>query len=144
VSIKDSVSLLESLGEAAAHTRNAVLLTEFIRQSARRSIVKPYLNAAGDLTVYFVDTEVERVIEGAVEHGEYNSHLNLAPQQIRAIVEKFQRAFPVAQANTSVVTSSGARYFLRQITEHAIPLLSILGHNEVPPGVRVVCLGTVK
>jgi flagellar biosynthesis protein FlhA len=144
VSIKDSVSLLESLGEAAAHTRNSVLLTEFIRQSIRRAIVKPYLNQAGDLTVHFVDSEIERTLEGAIEHGEHSSHLNLAPQQIRAIVERFQRAFPVAQANTSVVTSSGARYFLRQITEHAIPSLSILGHNEVPPGVRVVCLGTVN
>ena len=143
-SIRDAASILEALGEAAAMTRNPVLLTEYVRQAIRRAIVKPYLNPAGDLTVHFVDPEIERSIEGAVEHGENSSHLTLAPQVIRAIVEKFQRSFPVTEANAAVLTSSGSRHFLRQITEHALPGLAILGHNEVPPGIRVVCIGTVK
>ena len=68
VSIRDSVSILEALGKAAAMTRNPVLLTEFVRQPIRRNVVKPHLNPVGDLTVYFVDAEIERPIEGAVEH----------------------------------------------------------------------------
>ena len=49
VSVRDAVSILEALGEAAGITRNPVLLTEYVRQSIRRTVVKPYLNAAGDL-----------------------------------------------------------------------------------------------
>ncbi len=45
VSIRDAVSILEALGEAAGSTRNPVLLTEYVRQAIRRSIVKPYLDA---------------------------------------------------------------------------------------------------
>ena len=37
VSIRDAVSILEALGEAGASTRNPVLLTEYVRQSIRRS-----------------------------------------------------------------------------------------------------------
>src|SRR5262249_53111607 len=44
VSIRDAVSVLEALGQAAAATRNPILLTEYVRQSIRRSVVKPYLN----------------------------------------------------------------------------------------------------
>ena len=45
VSIRDSVTILEALGEAAVTTRNPVLLTEYVRQALRRMVVKPYLNA---------------------------------------------------------------------------------------------------
>jgi flagellar biosynthesis protein FlhA len=119
-------------------------MTEFVRQSIRRSIVRPFVSANGDLTAYFVDGEVEKKLEGATEHGELNSHLNLAPQEIRALIDKFQRTFPVAQANSTILTSSGSRYFLRQVLENALPSISVISHNEIPAGVRIVCLGTVK
>ncbi len=67
VSIRDAVSILEALGEAAPATRNPVLLTDYVRQSIRRVVVKPYLNANGDLPAYFLDPQLERFAEGGVE-----------------------------------------------------------------------------
>ena len=75
VSIRDSASILEALGEAAPTSRNPVLLTEYARQAIRRSIVKPYLNAAGELPAYFLEGAVEQSIERATEHGEQNRFL---------------------------------------------------------------------
>ncbi len=144
VSIRDANTILEALAEAASMTRNPILMTEFVRQAIRRSLVKPLLNAGGELPLYFCDPEIEQAVEKAIEHGEQNSHLNLAPQAIRRIVERFTAAFPVPESTPGVLTTSGARYFLRQITETALPALTIVAHNEVPPGVRVVSLGTVK
>ena len=60
VSIRDAVSILEALGEAAAATRNPVLLTEYVRQAIRRAVVKPYLNRAGDLPAWFLDPAIEQ------------------------------------------------------------------------------------
>jgi flagellar biosynthesis protein FlhA len=144
VSIRDSITLLESLAESSALTKNPVLMTEFVRQTMRRSVVKPFVGTAGDLPAYFVDGEIERRIEASVEHAELNSHLSLAPDEIRVIIDKFQKAFPIAQANSTVLASSGARFFLRQILENALPSVSVISHNEIPTGIRIVCLGTVK
>ncbi|HVP46839.1 MAG TPA: flagellar biosynthesis protein FlhA, partial [Bryobacteraceae bacterium] len=47
VSIRDAVSILEALSDAGASTRNPILLTEYVRQAIRRTVVKPYLNASG-------------------------------------------------------------------------------------------------
>ena len=44
VSVRDSVKILEALGEAAQSSKNPVLLTEYVRQSIRRGIVQPLLN----------------------------------------------------------------------------------------------------
>jgi len=43
--------LLEALGEAANMTKNPVVLTEFVRQTLRRVVAKPFLNTAGDLNL---------------------------------------------------------------------------------------------
>src|ERR1700761_6581312 len=144
VPIRDAGTILEAMGDGAAITRNTALLTEYVRQAVRRSIVKPYLNPASDLPAYFVDSEMERSIESAAEHGEHGSHISLSPQQIKSIVDRFVRTLPAADSGLVVITSSGARLFLKQITENALPALAVIGHNEVPSGIRVICLGTVK
>jgi flagellar biosynthesis protein FlhA len=144
VSIRDAVTILEALGEAANITRNSVLLTEYVRQAIRRMVVKPYLNAAGDLPAYFIEPAIEQGVEQAVEHAENTSHLNLAPQRIREIVERFARVAGTPETPVAALAGSGARYFLRLILEANSPNLFVLSHSEVPPGVKVISLGTVQ
>jgi flagellar biosynthesis protein FlhA len=144
VSVRDAVSILEALGEAAGATRNPVLLTEYVRQSIRRTVVKPYLNRAGDLASWFVDPAIEQSVETAVEHGEQNSHLTMSPQAIREILNRIANRVVSPETPVVAITSSGARYFLRQIVEPSIPNLFFLAHNEVPPGMRVQSLGNIS
>jgi flagellar biosynthesis protein FlhA len=144
VSIRDVVTILEALGEAAAMTKNPVLLTEYVRQAIRRLLVKPYLNAKGELPAFFIDSQIEQSIETGIEYNEHASHMNLSPQKIRDILDKLTRGVGSPESPMVVVTSSTARYFLRQIIEGNLPNLSILSHNEVPPGVRVVSLGLIQ
>jgi flagellar biosynthesis protein FlhA len=143
VSVRDAVSVLEALGEAAAATRNPVLLTEYVRQTIRRTVVKPYLNRSGELPAWFLDPAIEQSVESAVEHGEQNSHLTLAPQTLREILNRIASRVVLPEAPVAAITSTGARYFLRQITESSIPNLFFLAHNEVPPGLRIQTLGNI-
>ena len=144
VSIRDAGSILEALGEAAAVTKNTVLITEYVRQTIRRMVVKPYLNAKGDLPAYFLDANLERTIETAVEHSENMSHLNLSPQKIREILDLIQRTVGTPDTAIVALTSSGSRYFLRQMAENSIRNLFVLAHSEVPAGVKVISLGTIQ
>jgi len=144
VSIRDAVTILEALGEAGSMTKNPILLTEYARQAIRRLLVKPYLNAAGELPAFFIDSQIEQSIEGAIQYNETSSHLNLAPQKLREILDRVTRSAGVADSPIAAVTSSSARYFLRQVIEGQAPNLSILSHNEIPAGVRVVSLGLIQ
>jgi len=144
VSIRDAATILESLGEASAVTKNSVLLTEYVRQAIRRMLVKPYLNSSGDLPAYFIDPSMERGIESAVEHTEHSSHLNLPPQRIREILDRLIKVIGPAENPVVAVTSSGARFFLRQIVEGSSLNLSLLSHSEIPAGVKVVSLGLIQ
>jgi flagellar biosynthesis protein FlhA len=144
VSIRDAVSILEALGEAAPATRNPVLLTDYVRQSIRRVVVKPYLNAAGELPAYFLETQLERFAEGGVEHGETNSSLALAPHALRDLLDRLSRGVGPLESPAVVITSSTCRFFLRQAVEASIPNLFFLAHSEIPAGIKVISQGVIQ
>ena len=144
VSIRDAVSILEALGEAAPSTRNPVLLTDYVRQSIRRVVVRPYLNSNGDLPVWFLDQPLERIAEGGVEHGESNSSLVLAPGTLRDVMDRIARTVGPVESPTAVVAGSTCRYFLRQSIEATVPNLFFIAHNEIPAGTKVISLGVIQ
>jgi flagellar biosynthesis protein FlhA len=114
-----------------------------VRQAIRRQVVKPLLEPSGDLSAYFLDPVLEQSVESAVEHTENSSHVNLSPQRIHEIQERLKKCCNPTDSPGVLVTGSAARFFVRQIVESTTPNLSVLSHNEIPPGNRVVSLGTV-
>jgi len=138
------VTILEAMGEAALVTRNPVLLTEYVRQAMRRSLVRPLLDRNGQLTVYLLDADLEKAIEDAVQHGEHTSHVNLHPQRVSELLAAAGKAIPTGGGSWILLTSSGARFFVRQILEAHYPQAAVLSHGEVPPGLRVVSLGVLR
>lgn len=144
VSIRDSVTILETLGEAAASIRNPILVTEYVRQSLRRIIVKPYLNANNELPAFLLDPSLEQMVESAVEHGEQTSHLTLAPQALRDLLQRITQKVGHPEAPTVAIASSASRYFLRQIAEPTLRNLVFIGSNEIPAEVKVVSLGVIQ
>jgi flagellar biosynthesis protein FlhA len=144
VSIRDAVSILEALGEAAPATRNPVLLTDYVRQAIRRVVVKPYLNASGDLAAWFIDPPLERLVEGGIEHSDSNSSLALAPNLLRDLLDRVARSVGPIESPVVAIGSSSSRYFFRQAVESSIPHLYFLGHSEIPAGIKVISLGVIQ
>ena len=142
VPIRDGVVILESLSEAAAITRNPILLTEYVRQALRRSVVKPFVAPDGNLPALIVEGSLEREVEQAVEHQESISHCNLAPQQVRTLLEAAKSAVARHGSSFALLTSTGARFFVRQILENQFPGIGVLSHGEVPAGAKVIALGS--
>jgi flagellar biosynthesis protein FlhA len=143
VPIRDAVGILEALGEAAQSSKNPVLLTEYVRQSIRRGIVRPLMNAQRELPAYLLDPSIERAIESSIEHAELNSVLTMAPEGIRDIVGRLGRKIDKAESAV-VIASAGSRYFLRQIVESALPNLTVLSQNEIAPEVKVRSRGVIE
>ena len=105
--------------------------------------MKPYLNDSGDLSAYLLDPGMEQAIESTVEHTESSSHVNLSPQRIREILDRITARTGTGDVPVVVVASSAARFFVRQIAESAVPNVTVISHNEIPPGTKVVSLGAI-
>jgi flagellar biosynthesis component FlhA len=94
--------------------------------------------------VYFIDPSIEQAVESAVEHGEQNSHIGMAPQTMREILDRIAAIAGKLDSTALAVTTSGARYFLRQMVEPSNLNLYFLSHNEVPAGIKLISLGVIR
>jgi flagellar biosynthesis protein FlhA len=142
VSIRDAASILEALSEAAAMTKNPILLTEFVRQALKRTVVKPFLQGSNTLPVWQLDPAFEQEFEAAVQHAEFNSHITVGPARMRDLLNRLATKLNGASGAT-LVAGSNARYFIRQITEQRFPHLHVLSHAEIPSSVQLVSLGQI-
>jgi flagellar biosynthesis protein FlhA len=143
VPIRDAAGILEALGEAAQSSKNPVLLTEYVRQSIRRGIVKQFANAQDEISAYLMDPSIERSIESAVEHTEMNSVLTMPPENIRDVLSRLGKKIEKFESAV-VIASAGARHFLRQIAEATLPNLTVLSHSEIPPAMKVRSRGVIE
>jgi flagellar biosynthesis protein FlhA len=144
VSIRDGLSILEGLGEAAATTRNSMLLTEYVRQSIRRTLIKPYLTSGTELHAWFLSGHIEQAVESTVQHSEANSVAAVSPQVVRELIAAIQRKIERPEIPVVVIASAGSRFFLRQMVENSIWNVFFLSHNEIPNGVRIHSLGLIE
>jgi flagellar biosynthesis protein FlhA len=110
----------------------------------RRVVVRPYLSRRGDLAAFFLDPSIEQALESSLEHGEHNSHVALSPSSARDILDRIIRSTAASDGASAVITSSGARYALRQLTEASLPRIAVLSHGEIPAGIKVISLGMIQ
>jgi flagellar biosynthesis protein FlhA len=144
VSIRDGATIIEALGEAAGTTRNPVLLTEYVRQALRRTVVQPFVTQNGELMTFVMDSSLEQTVEASVQHGEHNSILTLSPNAIRDLLNRIASKVDKRETSVSVITSSGARHFLRQVVEPNLSNVYFLAHNEIPAGLKVISRGLIQ
>ena len=144
ISIRDAATILEAAGEASLTTKNVILITEYVRQAIRRSVVEPFLDRDETLKAYMLDASLDEAVASAVQHGEVTSHLSLAPNLVREFMTKIQSQVGAPATPVAVIVSSGARYFFQQLAESALKNVFFLAHGDLPPSMRVVSLGVIR
>ena len=145
VSIRDAVTILETLADFGSYTKNTALLTEYCRQTLGRSICKPYQTEDGELQVFTVSPELEKNIQDAVVNSDQGSYLALEPEQAKNIMSRFRSVVETTgpSGNTVVLCSSNIRMYVRQLLERFLPNVAILSHGEIPHSIRILSLGMV-
>ncbi len=146
VSIRDVVSILETLADYGSYTKNIGVLTEYCRQALARSICRPYQNESGELPVFTVSPELEKAVNDGVVHTDQGAYLALEPRQAKDIMSRFRRTLESAAgaANPVILCSPNVRMYVRQLLERYMPGVAILSHSEIPPNVRVLSVGMVS
>jgi flagellar biosynthesis protein FlhA len=146
VSIRDLVSILETLADFGLMTKDPDLLTEYVRQTLSRSICKPLVNERNELMLMTIAPDIEQTLTRGLTHTEKGSFLILDPKTIQAILQKLNNTCQgiMAQSKMVLLTSANVRIHLKRLTERLLPNLVILSHNEIPGNVKVISLGMVN
>ncbi|HUH66486.1 MAG TPA: flagellar biosynthesis protein FlhA [Syntrophales bacterium] len=147
ISIRDLLTILDTLADYVPITKNVDVLTSYVRQALARTISKQYKDDKGNISVVIVSPEVEDHINNAVQHSEYESYLVADPNLIQRIVnnlQKFISVFTARGLQPIVLCSPKVRIHLRKVLERFFPNIIILSHNEIAHDVNINSLGMVE
>jgi len=146
IPIRDMASIMEALSDYGNLTRDPDMLTEYVRQTLRRSISKRFIpeDVAYAITL---DPSLEQLILDSTKQSEHGSYLAIEPMQVHSIFDRL-RAIIENMKNKGrtpvILTSPLVRRQFRKISEQISPELAVLSYNEIDSGVEVLSEGVVR
>ncbi|MGE3550083.1 MAG: flagellar biosynthesis protein FlhA [Geobacter sp.] len=147
VSIRDLRTILETLADYAALTKDPDVLTEFVRQSLGRFIVDQFKMDEDTLYLVTIDREVEDLVAEGIQPSDQGSYLAIEPasaQQIIASIRTLVDRFGMYGAQPVVLASPSIRRHVKKLIERFVPHVAVLSHNEIPQNVKIQSLGVVS
>ena len=146
VSIRDMVTILETLADYAPLTKDHEILTEYVRHALARQISKQYL-VNNVLTCITVDPQLENTIKSSAQRSEQGSYIALEPQMMQTFITNLSGELAKLTNlgyQPLVLTSPAVRLYFRKLTERVAPNLVVLSYGELESRIEVQALGMVK
>lgn len=135
ISVRDMRSILEALGELAAHTKDPEQLTELVRERLAAQITARF-RADGVVNALTLDGRLEQVLRMSLSEIAKGTGGALDPEMLRnltAAAERAQAAFGAHGASPLVVTAPDLRRYVRAILERKLPQLPVVSFREIEP-----------
>ncbi|KQO04406.1 flagellar biosynthesis protein FlhA [Paenibacillus sp. Leaf72] len=147
VSIRDLVTIFETLADHGHYTKDPDVLTEYVRQALSRQITQQFAATGDKLKVITVGPAMEKKIAESVQQTDQGSYIALDPivtQQIYSkLNEQVTRQIQSGQQPV-VLTSPTIRMYLRQIVERTMQEVPVISYSELEPNVEVQSVGVVN
>ena len=151
VPVRDLETILETMGDWVQQTRDPGVLTEYVRNSLRRSISQQHArpDEQGSLRIHCVtlDPELEELVSGHIERGPAGTTLTMPPARIQQVITAVAGSVEGLLArgyHPVVITSPTVRGQLWQMLESRISGVAVLAYNEIEKGIDVESVGLVS
>ena len=146
ISIRDLVTIFETLADHAAVTRDPDILTEYVRQALKRAISSKYFPVGEVTNVVTVDPSIEQEIMNSVKNTEQGSYLSLDPERSKKIIESLGNELKKLEdmgKNPIVITSPIVRMYFRNLAKDYYKDIIVISYNEVESNVELQSVGMV-
>ncbi|MCI8483600.1 MAG: flagellar biosynthesis protein FlhA [Lachnospiraceae bacterium] len=147
ISIRDLLTIFETLADHGATTRDTDVLTEYARQSLKRAISSKYFPANEVTSVITLDPKVEQDIMSSVKQTEQGAYLTLDPDKTKAIMASLETEIGKLEnlgKNAIIITSPIVRMYFKKLTEDYFRDLIVVSYNEVESNIELQSVGMVS
>ncbi len=145
VSIRDLLSIVETLADNGPAVKNPELLTEYVRERLARTIVKPYMDSQGTLPVITLDAKAEQSLQEAVRQTDGGTYLAMNPASAQRLMQRINKAVEDAVTTDGqpvVLCSPVTRPHLAQLVMRFLPNVPVISQAEIPSDIRLSSAGT--
>ena len=143
VPVRDMETILETLGDYGSKIKDTDMLTEYVRQSLKRTIS----HNADQLKVISLDAKVENLIMGAVKKMDSGSYLALDQESIQSIIvattAQIERIRDIVPSPV-ILTSPIVRIYFKKLIDQFCPNVNVLSFNEIDSHIQIQALGTIE
>ncbi|MCM1048086.1 MAG: flagellar biosynthesis protein FlhA [Clostridiales bacterium] len=146
ISIRDLLTIFETLADYAATTRDTDILTEYVRQSLKRAISNKFFPANETTSVVTLDPKVEQEIMGSVKQTEQGAYLTLDPNKTKSIMDSVAsetKKLEDVGKMPIIITSPIVRAYFKKLTEDYFKDLVVVSYNEVESNIELQSVGMV-
>ena len=146
ISIRDLLSIFETLADHATTTRDTDVLTEYVRQSLKRAISGKYFTPNEVTSVITLDPKTEQDIMSSIKQTEQGAYLTLDPERTKAIVASVETEVEKLEnlgKNAIIITSPIVRMYFKKLTSDYFRDLIVISYNEVESNVELQSVGMV-
>jgi flagellar biosynthesis protein FlhA len=146
VSIRDLLTIVETMADYAPVTKDPDILTEYIRQKLARTIVKQYETPEGFLPLITIDQKMEDVLREKIQKGDHGISLSLEPSLAQRILMNIQQVIEkITPMNHQpvILCSPILRRHMKRLLDRFFPQIAVLSHSELTPQTKIQSLGTV-
>ncbi|WP_035289946.1 flagellar biosynthesis protein FlhA [Clostridium sp. KNHs214] len=146
VTIRDMVTILETLADYSINTKDIELLTEYVRMALGRSICNPLLDENRAIIVATLNPEIEDLIGNSIQKSVQGSFPAVEPEITQRIFNSMKNILDNVYFNDNqpvFLVSPKIRPAFRRLTELVFPSIIILSLNEIPNDVEIRTEGVV-
>ena len=146
ISIRDLLTIFETLADYAATTRDTDILTEYVRQSLKRAISGKFFPANETTSVVTLDPKLEQEIMASVKQTETGAYLTLDPEKTKAIMKSVETEIAKLEnlgKNPIIITSPIVRIYFKRLTEDYFKDLIVISYNEIESNIELQSVGMV-
>ena len=146
ISIRDLVTILETLADYAPISRDTDMLTEYVRTALKRAISKKFFGP-GVNTVITLDPSLEQVLTSNIQKSEIGSFINLDTQLQTRVMDSLKRE--VGKLTSMgvmpiILTTPFVRMYFKQLIDEIAPDLIVLSYTEIDHTADVQSIGMVS
>ncbi|MCL1878788.1 MAG: flagellar biosynthesis protein FlhA [Defluviitaleaceae bacterium] len=146
VSVRDLVTILETLADYAPITRDTDMLTEYVRAALRRAISKKFFGQ-GVNTVITLDPALEQTLTGNIQKTEIGSFVNIDPALSQKVFDSLKKEVSKLTSlgvMPIILTSPFVRMYFKQLVDEIAPDLVVLSYGEIDQTAEVQSVGMVS
>ncbi|WP_291323364.1 flagellar biosynthesis protein FlhA [Desulfonatronospira sp.] len=147
VSIRDLLTIVETLSDYGQQTKDPEQLTEYVRQKMGRTIVKPYLSEDGTLPIITMEESIEKSFQEGLRHTDHGTYLAMEPNLAQKIINSINKTLEktvVTDGQPVLLTSPMIRPHLAQLLLRFVPNLPVISQTEIPTNIRLDSVNTVS
>ena len=147
ISIRDLLTILETLADHATVTRDTDVLTEYARQSLKRAISSKYFPPNEVTSVVTLDPAVEQDIMASVKQTEQGTYISLDPEKSQKVIKSTEEEVKKLEnmgKNPIVITSPIVRMYYKRLTQDYLKDLIVVSYNEIESNVELQSVGMVS